>query len=134
MKGSRFEAAFTGAVALGLRQGEILGLQLPAACSSALAKQKEIQDGQRSWAGTSWRETGYVFTSSIGTPIDARDLLREYYRITRPKPKKPGEQPPKLAFPPIRFHDLRHYAGFRTIPGEWVSKLLGSTFVRIFPA
>ena len=31
-------------------------------------------------------------------------------------------------------HQLRHYAGFRTIPGEWVSKLLGSTFVRIFPA
>jgi len=41
--------------------------------------------------------------------MDARDLLRDYYAITRPKPKK-GEQPPKLPFPAIRFHDLRHSA------------------------
>jgi len=76
---------------------------------ASFARRKADQDLERKWAGARWQETGYVFTTRIGTPMDARDLLRDYYAITRPKPKK-GEQPPKLPFPAIRFHDLRHSA------------------------
>ena len=32
------------------------------------------------------------------TPVDLGDFLREYYTITRPKPKK-DTPPPKLPFP-----------------------------------
>jgi integrase len=171
-QGSRFEAAFTAAVSVGMRQGEILGLrwsdidlttgsllvgcalqrvdkklvrvepksptsrrtiQLPAVCVSAFAQQKRNQDGWRRWAGTKWQETGFVFTTKIGTPVDARDLLREYYAITRPKPKKPGEESPKLAYPKIRFHDLRHSAATlllaQGVSARYIAELLGHSQV-----
>jgi integrase len=172
VQGSRLEAAFTAAVAVGMRQGEILGLQwadvdletgrlavcaalqrvdkklirvepkstrsrrtilLPAVCVAALARNKAQQDEDRKWAGTRWRETGYVFTTRIGTPMDPRDLLREYYAITRPKPKKEGEEPPKLPFPKIRFHDLRHSAATlllaQGVSPRYITELLGHSQV-----
>jgi integrase len=48
--------------------------------------------------------------SRRGPPTDPRDLLGEYYAVTPPKPKEKGGKPPKLPFPKIRFHDLRHSA------------------------
>src|ERR1043165_4131929 len=83
---------------------------MPAAvCLSALVRHKSKQDEERLWVGSQWKETGYVFTTRNGTPMDARDLLRDYYRIARPKTIK-GKEAPVLKFPPIRFHDLRHSA------------------------
>jgi integrase len=147
-RGRRLEAAFTAAVAVGLRQGEILGLQwpdvdldagtlkvrralqrvdgklvlvepksqrshrtvqLPAVLVATLAHHRALQEQERQWAGTRWQETGYVFTTRVGTPMDPRDLLRDYYAITRPKAKK-GRELPEPKFPAIRFHDLRHSA------------------------
>jgi integrase len=172
VRGKRFEAAFTVAVAVGMRQGEILGLkwesvdlekgtlnvraalqyvdkkliqvepkspksrrtiQLPATCVSALAAHKARQDEERKWAGSRWRETGYVFTTRIGTPVGARNLLRDYYAITRPKPEREGEEPPKLPFPPIRFHDLRHSAATlllaQGVSPKYIAELLGHSRV-----
>jgi len=47
----------------------------------------------RRWAGSRWQDTGYVFTTQIGRQVDPRDLMRDYHRITRPKPKAPGTPP-----------------------------------------
>jgi integrase len=167
VQGSRLEAAYTAAVAVGMRQGEILGLRwsdldletgklfsraalqrvdkkltrvdpksprsrrtihLPAVCLASFARHKVDQDLERKWAGSRWQETGYVFTTRIGTAIDARDLLRDYYAITRPMPKK-GEQPRKLPFPAIRFHDLRHSAATlllaQGVSPRYITELLG---------
>lgn len=173
VKGSRLEAAFTTAVAVGLRQGEILGLkwsdvdletgqltvraslqrvdkkliqvepksvrsrrriQLPAVCVESLTRHKLDQDlVRRKWAGSQWRETGYVFTTRIGTPMDARELLREYYAITRPKPIGKDALPPKLPFPAIRFHDLRHSAATlllaQGVSPRYIAELLGHSQV-----
>jgi integrase len=108
-------------------------MQLPAACVSTLASHKADQDAQRRWAGTRWQETGYVFTTRIGTPVDPRDLLREYYSITRPKPKEEGEAPPVLPFPKIRFHDLRHSAATlllaQGVSPRYITELLGHSQV-----
>jgi integrase len=108
-------------------------MRLPAACVSALVSHKADQDLERKWAGTRWQETGYVFTTRIGTPVDPRDLLRDYYAITRPKPKKPGDPPPKLPFPPVRFHDLRHSAATlllaQSVSPRYITELLGHSQV-----
>ena len=172
-RGSRLEAAFTTAVAIGLRQGEILGLkwsdvdfetgeltvraalqrinkklvqvepksarsrrkiQLPVVCVESLVRHKLDQDlVRRKWAGTRWQETGYVFATRIGTPMDARDLLREYYAITRPKSKDKDAPPPQVPFPAIRFHDLRHSAATlllaQGVSPRYIAELLGHSQV-----
>ena len=108
-------------------------IQLPAVCVSAFAKHKADQDLERKWAGTRWEETGYVFTTKIGTPVDPRDLLREYYAITRPKARKGSDKPPALPFPSIRFHDLRHSAATlllaQGVSPRYITELLGHSQV-----
>ena len=106
---------------------------MPAVCVSALALHKADQDLERKWAGSRWHDTGYVFTTRIGTPVDARDLLREYYAITRPKPKDKDTPPPKMPFPPVRFYDLRHSAATlllaQGVTARYITELLGHSQV-----
>ena len=63
---------------------------------------------------------------------EPRDLLRDYYAITRPKARK-GEEPPKLPFPAIRFHDLRHSAATlllaQGVSPRYITELLGHSQV-----
>lgn len=44
-----------------------------------------------------WQDTGYVFTTAVGTPIDGRNLSRQFTAILETKNLRK-----------IRFHDLRH--------------------------
>jgi len=55
------------------------------------------QSDARRRAGTCWRETGYVFTTRTGQPVEPRDLARSFQRIAR-----------QAGLRPIRLHDLRH--------------------------
>ena len=50
-------------------------------------------------AGARWRESGLVFTSTVGTPLDERNLNRLFKAILR-----------DANLPAIRYHDLRHTA------------------------
>ena len=81
------------------------------------------QDEERTLAGSKWRETGMVFTTHIGTLLDPRNMLREYYRLRD-----------QAQLPKIRFHDLRHSAatilGLAGIPDAAIQKLLGHASVR----
>jgi integrase len=142
VSGSRLEALFSVALALGLREGECLGLRwqdvdlecgtltvryqlqrdpkthklalvepktgksrrtiaLPAIAAVALRAHQMRQEQERLLAADRWQETGMVFTTTIGTMLDARNMLREFYRIIR----NPDNQ-----LNQIRFHDLRHSA------------------------
>src|SRR5207302_5359998 len=45
-------------------------VRLPKMVTAALRTHRERQMFEARAAGTRWQETGYVFTSSLGTPID----------------------------------------------------------------
>ena len=47
--------------------------------------------------GGRWQEQELVFTSTVGTPLDQRNLLRQFKLIRK-----------EAGLPEIRFHDLRH--------------------------
>ena len=158
-KGHRLEAIFTVALALGLREGEILGLQwkdieldagtlqvtqalrrvtrpgatkgklellppktdgsrrsieLPEVVLSSLRAHRQRQQEERRFAGSRWRESGMVFTTSVGTMLDQRNMLRDafYPIMNTPDPNDPNPDPKKKRkpLPRLRFHDLRHSA------------------------
>lgn len=183
LQGHRLEALFSVALALGLRQGEILGLQwsnidmdnaslmirgqlqrdggtlrlvelktdasrrtlrLPQMAVSAFRAHRERQEQEKMLAGSRWLETEYVFTTSIGTPIEARNLLRDFYAILLHRLdskgrctcrnehcEQPGRHPRYADLPRIRFHDLRHSAAtlllVQGVHPRMVQEVLGHT-------
>ncbi|WP_322780470.1 hypothetical protein [Frankia sp. Cas4] len=52
---------------------------------------------ERAHVGSDWVETGDVFTSVIGTPIEPDNLRRSWYPLRE-----------KIGAEGVRFHDLRH--------------------------
>jgi integrase len=135
-KTDRLSALYVVAVYLGLRRGELLGLQwehvdlddetlqvvqtlqrvdgklqllppktrtsrrtipLPDPVVEALRLHKVAQSKERLAAGTRWVDSGMVFATTIGTPIEPDNLSRSWYRVRT-----------VLDQPLPRFHDLRH--------------------------
>lgn len=138
-KGDRMEARWVAALALGLRQGEALGLRwvdvdlddgvlrvrqamqrvkgkglvfgepksqkskrdiaLDANVVTVLRAHKKMQNAERLAAGSSWHDSGLVFTQPNGKPIDqGRDN------------KRWGQLLIKAGVPRVRLHDARHSA------------------------
>jgi len=132
----RLEALYAVAIAIGLRQGEILGLRwqdvdldagtvsvrkqlqridgklqlvelktersrrtisLPTVSVDKLRHHRVQQLEERLTAGSAWQENDLVFSTTIGTPIDARNLNRWFH-----------EHRERAGIRQIRFHDLRH--------------------------
>ncbi len=59
-------------------------LPLPDLCIAALKLRRQQQDADRDQAGDAWVETGLVFTTRHGTPIEPRNFNRSFdRRITR---------------------------------------------------
>jgi integrase len=57
-------------------------LPLPDVCVTALKLRKEQQDADRERAGDVWIDTGLVFTTRHGTPIEPRNFNRSFSRRT----------------------------------------------------
>jgi integrase len=72
---------------------------LPASTIIALREHRKAQLAERLWAGSRWQEGGYVFTTSIGTPMIGSDVTRHFQALLR-----------AAGLPAMRFHDLRHGA------------------------
>jgi integrase len=84
----------------------------------------EHQQQERLAAGEKWNEHGLIFTTSIGTPIHFRNLVREFYQLLV-----------GAGLPRIHFHALRHTAASlmlnNGVPAIIVSKRLGHARVSI---
>lgn len=73
------------------------GLWLPQIVLEKVLAHRTRREEERKLGGSSGHETGMVFTTSIGAMLDARNMLREYYRLRD-----------RAQLPKIRFHDLCH--------------------------
>jgi integrase len=56
-------------------------INLPRVCVSALLERRALQEEERRLAGTRWKESDFVFTTGIGTPLEPRNLDRAYRQI-----------------------------------------------------
>ncbi|WP_037684485.1 site-specific integrase [Streptomyces griseus] len=74
-------------------------IALPTECLRSLQDHRQRQARERERAGDGWLETGYVFTTSNGRPIDPTNLTRTFSTLLR-----------DAGLRRIRFHDLRHTA------------------------
>lgn len=71
---------------------------LPALCVRVLGEHRDRQAKERADAGRlRWQDTDYVFTSTVGTALEPRNVSRAF-----------GELCDKHGFRRVRLHDLRH--------------------------
>lgn len=109
---------------------------MPEVVLSALRVHRSRQLQDRLLAGSRWdNPDGLIFTTKLGTPLDARNVTRVFHRVLE-----------EAELPSIRFHDLRHTAAslllaqgvdFRTIMetlGHSQIKLTLDTYSHVLPA
>jgi integrase len=91
----------------------------------ALERHREKQVGQRARLDGLWQESGLVFTSNVGTPLDPDNVI---HRSFKPMLQRAG-------LPEIRFHDLRHtFATLMLSNGEHpkiVQEMLGHSQISL---
>ena len=72
---------------------------LPGIVMAALRKHRTRQLQERLVAGQRWNDSGLVFTTEAGAPLDGCNVNRTFKAILR-----------RAGLPAIRYHDLRHTA------------------------
>jgi len=70
---------------------------LPSFAIEALKKHRTRQLEERIFNSDVWQEQNFVFTSTVGTPADPRNIRRTLETILQ-----------ESGLPKVRFHDLRH--------------------------
>jgi integrase len=97
---------------------------IPAVCLRSLSRQRKRQAAARRAAGRVWTETGYVFTSAVGTPMDPANVRHRFTRLTI-----------AAGLGPWTPHELRHSAASlllaQGVPLKVVSDLLGHSSITI---
>ena len=83
-----------------------------------LQEHKKRQDAERLALGDAWREHGLVFASTIGTPIEPRNVNRRWDELRR-----------KAGLDWLRLHDLRHgcatFLLAQGVPARAIMEVLG---------
>lgn len=93
-------------------------MPMPEFVSAELQRHRVRQLESRLLAGSRWQETGYVFTTTVGTPLDGPAVTKHLHRFLA-----------AAGLPDLTFHDLCHqFASLLLAGGESlkvVSELLG---------
>jgi integrase len=99
-------------------------VDLPSFVVTALRAHKARQAAERLKVGASWQESGYVFTSGIGTALDPRNVSRQFSDVAA-----------RVGLGTWHIHELRHSAASLMIaqgqPIEVVSAVLGHSSIRM---
>jgi len=110
-------------------------IALPAVAVAALRTHLVRQLEARLAAGGLWQDHNFVFTTSIGTPIEPRRITREFHELLT-----------GAGLPVIRLHDLRHTAATLLLaqgvsprvvmetPGHSQVSLTLNTYSHVLPA
>lgn len=99
-------------------------LDLPDSLINKLRNHHARQLQDKLLAGKNWHDTGLVFTSMIGTPVDPRHVKRRLDPILK-----------NAGLPHYRVHDLRHFCAslllVQGVPLKVVSEILGHSQISI---
>ena len=74
-------------------------ITLPRIVTAALRKHRKRQLQERLISGERWNDSGLVFTTETGAPLDGCNINRTFKAVLR-----------RAGLPAIRYHDLRHTA------------------------
>ena len=99
-------------------------LRLPERAVAALRQHKARQAGQRLLARELWQEHDLVFSSSVGTPLDAANVRRAFKKITTSAGLGDNWKPLELR---TSFVSLMSGSG---VPVEEIARLVGHTSTR----
>ena len=77
---------------------------LPVLVVEALKRHRESQKREQLLAGSRWVHSDLVFTSTIGTPLDERNVRRQFKALLE-----------AAGLPSMRLHDLRHSTATRLL-------------------
>jgi len=99
-------------------------LRLPERAVAALRKHMVQQAGQRLLAGDLWQDRDLVFSSSVGTPLDAANVRRAFKKITNSAGLGSNWKPLELR---TSFVSLMSDSG---VPVEEIARLVGHTSSR----
>ena len=92
--------------------------------AAGLRAHRSRQLEERLAVGKDWQETGFVFTTRIGTPLDARNVVRKYHKALT-----------DAGLYLRRFHNLRHGCATlllaQRMPLKTVSDILGHSQISI---
>ena len=105
-------------------QAGVRTLPLVPLTRAALLAQRDRQAEQQAAAGSDWHDTGYVFTTRTGRPVEPRNNSRSFDRIVA-----------TAGLPSITFHDLRRTAATLLkdlgVPARDAQVILGHSTVSV---
>jgi integrase len=97
---------------------------LPSVCLDALGAHKAAQEQERVLLGRAWQESGLVFTTSLGTPVDPRNVNRCFDSLCD-----------RAGVRRVRVHDLRRTCATillaQNVPARVVMEILGHSQISI---
>jgi integrase len=100
-------------------------ISLPDELVAALRQHRGQQLEERLQRGSEWTDSGLCFTTHIGTPIEPRNLTRDFKRVVR----KAGLSEK------LRLHDLRHSCASlllaQKVPARVVMEVLGHSQISL---
>ncbi len=99
-------------------------VNLPAPLLDLLERHRESQVASAEVVGLGWQDSGFIFTNSIGGPLDPRNLLRDFKKVCR-----------EAGLGDWHLHELRHSAASlmlaQGVKLQVVSEVLGHSSIRM---
>jgi integrase len=99
-------------------------IPVPASVAVELRAHRLRQKEERIWMGSRWQEGDFVFTTTIGTPLDGSNVTHRLQELLA-----------RAGLHRIRFHDLRHTAASLMLqqgtPARVVMEILGHSQISL---